>query len=344
MIDLRNPPSAISRAAPVRADRRLAVRGIGATAIAMAAGSWTKAARSNLPWPQKPVRIMVQFGAGSASDLHARMVAEDLQSFFKQSFVVENKPGGSGTIAASYVAKSAPDGHTLLLTSNTANSINPFIFKKLPYDPIKDFTPIARLSYMPFVVLVSAGSPVTNMKELAAYGRANKIAYGYANATGQVAASTIAAQAGFEASAVPYKGTPAAMSDLIGGQFAFMIGDLGSAAGLIASNRVRPIAVITAKRSALAPSLPSVAESLPSSDFDLPTWLGVLGPAGLPASVVQALNARITSMLMRKEVAAKLASIGAEPAPASPAEFEAYMREQLDVWRVKVRDAGITPE
>lgn len=170
------------------------------------------------------------------------------------------------------------------------------------------------------------------------------MSYGYANATGQVGASTLATIAKFDAGAVPYKGTPAAMTDLIGGHVAFMIGDLGSAASLIANQRVRPLAVITARRSVLAPSLPSVAEALPAPDFDLPTWLGVLGPAGMPAPVVQTLNQRINALIERKGTAERLAAIGAEPAPATPAELDAYMRQQLEVWRVKVRDAGITPQ
>lgn len=326
-----------------RPSRRVLLQRGGALAAALALARWPQPAFASDPWPRKPVRIVVQFGPGSASDLHARLVAEDLQAAFNQPFIVDNRPGASGILAAEYVAKATPDGYTLLLTTNTASSINPFIFKKLPYDPIKDFTPVARLSFMPFIVLVSAELPVKNVRELVTYAKRTNISYGYANATGQVAASTLANLGHFEASAVPYKSTPAAMTDLIGGHIAFMIGDLGSASSLIASNRVRPIAVITSKRSTLAPALPTVSESL-SVDFDLPSWLGIMGPAGMPASIVQALNTRITSLLGRKGTAEKLAAAGAEPAPATPTELAAYMKQQLEVWRIKVRDAGIQPQ
>ena len=188
---------------PPAINRRALLAGTAA-AVAGALGSWADPLHAATPWPQKPVRIVVQFGPGSASDLHARLVAEDLQGAFKQPFIVENKPGASGMLAAEFVARAPPDGHTLLLTTNTASSINPFIFKKVPYDPIKDFTPVARLSFMPFIVLVSVESPVKNVQDLVAYAKKNKIAYGYANATDQVAGATLAAQGGFEANAVPY--------------------------------------------------------------------------------------------------------------------------------------------
>lgn len=297
-------------------------------------------------WPSKPVRIIVPLGAGSASDIHARMVAEELQTVYKQPFIVENKPGASGFLGAEFVARAAPDGYTLLETSNTVSSINPFLFKKLPYHPTKDFTPIARLSFMPFVFLVNTELPVKNVQDLIAYAKAAKkhISYGYANATGQVAGAALVSKSGIDCVTVPYKGTPAAMSDLMGGQITFMTGDLASAKSLIEAKKVRPIAVFTKQRSALAPELPSVAESIGAADFDLPTWLGVLGPAGIPAPIVQSLNTRINVFLGRKEIAERLAALGAEVAPATPQELGSFMEQQLEVWKVKVRDAGITPE
>ena len=297
-------------------------------------------------WPVRPVRIVTAFGAGSASDIVARMIAEDLQATFKQPFVVDNKPGASGILAAEMVAKSPADGYTLFLTTNTANSVNPYLFKKLPYDPIKDFTPIARVCYFPFVLAVNAALPVKSVAELLAFGRSaqNKLSYAYGNSTGQVAGAAFSSLTRLDAAAVPYKSTPQALTDLIGGQVTFMFVDLASSRPHVASGRVRVIAVTSEQPSAMAPDLPTVAAAAQLPGFDLSAWVGVIGPAGMPRAIVDRLSTRIASMLARKEVVDKLASLGAEAAPGSAAELDTYMRRQLDVWGRKVKDAGIQPE
>ena len=297
-------------------------------------------------WPSKPVRIVTAFGPGSASDIVARMIAEELQGHFKQPFVVDNKPGASGILAADHVAKSAPDGHTLFLTTNTANSVNPYLFKKLPYDPIKDFSAIARVCYFPFVLAVNSSLPVKSVAELIAYGKAggNKMSYAYGNSTGQVAGAAFTSLTKLDATAVPYKSTPQALTDLIGGQVAFMFVDLASSRPHTASGRVRTLAVSTEQRTAILPDLPTLASAAQLPGFDLAAWVGVIGPAGMPPAIVQRVSAQITAMLGRKEVADKLVALGAEVAPAGAAELEAYMKRQLEVWGTKVRDAGIQPE
>ena len=297
-------------------------------------------------WPSRPVRIVVPFGAGSASDIHARMIAEELQSVYKQPFIVDNKPGANSILGAEFVAKAAPDGYTLLETTSTVHSINPATLKNLPYHPTRDFTPIARLSSMPFVFLVRSDLPVKNMQELVAYASAGnrKTSHGYGNATGRVAGAALVAKTGIDCVSVAYRGTPAALSDLLAGQITFMTGDLASAKAFIESQKVRPIAVLNGRRSSLEPGLPTVAESLSAPEFDLPTWLGIVGPAGMQPSIVQSLNERINAFLTRKEVSAKLASLGAEIEPATPQEFERFMAQQLVDWRVRVRNVGIEPE
>ncbi len=171
-------------------------------------------------WPAKPVRMVTAFGPGSASDIVARMVAGELQTLLGQPFIVDNKPGASGIIAAEMVAKSPADGYTLFLTTNTVHSSNPHLFKKLPYDPIKDFTPIARVCYFPFVLAVNASLPVHTPRELIAYARNAKqpISYGYGNSTGQVASAAFSSLTQINATAVPYKSSPQVLTDLIGGQ------------------------------------------------------------------------------------------------------------------------------
>ena len=306
----------------------------------------TCAASQAQSWPTKPVRIVTAFGAGSASDIVSRMLATELQATYNQPFIVENKPGASGIIAAEAVARSAPDGYTLFLTTNTAHSSNPHLFKKIPYDPITDFTPIARVCYFPFVLAVNANLPVNTPRELIDYAKNNKqvISYGYGNSTGQVAAAAFSSLTKINATAVPYKSSPQVMTDLIGGQITFLFGDLASSSVHIKSGRIRAIAVSTERRSALAPDLATVASAANLPGFDLAAWVGVVGPAQLPADITQKLSTEINRILARKDIVDKLNAMGAEPAPAQAAEFGEYMKQQLSVWGQKVKDAGIQPE
>ncbi len=306
----------------------------------------TCAASQAQTWPAKPVRIVTAFGAGSASDIVSRMLATELQATYNQPFIVENKPGASGIIAADAVARSAPDGYTLFLTTNTAHSSNPHLFKKIPYDPINDFTPIARVCYFPFVLAVNASLPVHTPRELIDYAQNSKqvISYGYGNSTGQVAAAAFSTLTKINATAVPYKSSPQVMTDLIGGQITFLFGDLASSAVHIKSGRIRAIAVTTERRSALAPDLPSVAAAANLPGFDLTAWVGVVGPAQLPADITQKLSTEINRILARKDILDRLKAMGAEPAPALASEFGDYMKQQLSVWGQKVKDSGIQPE
>ena len=297
-------------------------------------------------WPARPVRIVTAFGAGSASDVVARMLAEELQTAFKQPFLVENKPGASGIIAAEMVAKSPPDGYTLFLTTNTAHSANPHLFKKLPYDPIADYTPIARICTFPFVLAINASLPAKNVTELIAYSRAspNKVSYGFGNSTGQVAGAAFNSLTRLNAVAVPYKSTPQALTDLIGGQIAFLFVDLASSQPHLKSGRLRAIAVTSEQRTTLAPELPTVAASASQPGFDLAAWVGVIAPAGLAPDITSRLSAEITRVLGRKDIVDRLNSLGADVAPGNSAELGAYMKQQLEVWGRKVRDAGLQPE
>ena len=297
-------------------------------------------------WPARPVRIVTAFGAGSASDVVARMLAEELQSAFRQPFLVENKPGASGIIAAEMVAKSPPDGYTLFLTTNTAHSANPHLFKKLPYDPITDFTPVARICTFPFVLAINANLPAKNVAEFLAYSRGGqaRVSYGFGNSTGQVAGAAFNSLTRLNAVAVPYKSTPQALTDLIGGQIAFLFVDLASSQPHLKSGRLRAIAVTSEQRTSLAPELPTVAASASLPGFDLAAWVGVIAPAGLAPDIANRLSAEITRVLGRKDIVDRLNSLGADVAPGNAAELGAYMKQQLEVWGRKVRDAGLLPE
>jgi len=324
---------------------RIFKRSLGMLAV-LACGAASLSAHAATDWPNKPVRVVTAFGPGTASDMVARMIAEDLQTAFKQPFIVENKPGASGIIAASMVAEAAPDGYTLFLTTNTANSANPYLFKKLPYDPIKSFTPIARVCNFPFVLAVEANLPVNSVAELIEYSKKapNGLSYAYGNSTGQVAGAAFKSLANVNATAIPYKSTPQAMTDLIGGQVAFMFVDLASSQPNMKAGRLRTLAVSTEKRSRLAPELPSIAEAVNLPGFDLAAWVGVMGPAGMAPEITEKISTQINAMLARPEVVKRFTDMGAEVSPAPAAEFAKYLEHQLTVWETKVREAGIQPE
>ena len=297
-------------------------------------------------WPSKPVRIVTAFAAGSASDIVARLLAQQLQTEYGQPFVVENKPGASGFIAAEYVAKAPADGYTLFLSTNTAHSGNPHLFKKLPYDPLKDFTPIARICNFLFILAVSAEQRVNSVAELIAFAKANptKVSFAYGNSTGQIAGAAFNNLAGLNAIAIPYKSTPQALTALAGGEVTYLFVDLASSQALIKSGRLRALAVTTEQKSKLAPDLPTIAASANLPGFDLAAWVGILAPAGLPADITNKLSASINRIVSSKEVADKLTSMGADVSPGTAAELGAYMNQQYVVWRDKIKAAGIQAE
>jgi tripartite-type tricarboxylate transporter receptor subunit TctC len=321
-------------------DRRFALGALLAAALAAATPAYAA------PWPERPVKIITAFAAGSASDIVARLLAQHLQAEFGQPFVVDNKPGASGIIAAEFVAKAPPDGYTLLLTTNTVNSGNPHLFKKLPYDALKDFTPIARVCNFLFVLAVPGDSPFKTVADLKAFATANpgKLTYGYGNSTGQIAGAAFSTLAGLHATAVPYKSTPQALTAVGGGEVNFLFVDLASSHALIKSGRVRALAVTTPQRSPLAPELPPLGTSANLPGFDLAAWVGVIGPAGMPVDVTQRLSTSINALLKRKDVSERLTGLGADVFPGTASELQAYMVEQYNSWRDKVKAAGIQPE
>lgn len=297
-------------------------------------------------WPAKPVKIVTAFAAGSASDIIARMLAQELQAEYNQPFVVDNKPGASGFIAAEFLTKSAPDGYTLMLTTNTVNSANPHLFKKLPYDPIKDFTPIARICNATFVLAVAAENPAKSVAELISAARANlgKTNFAYGNSTGQIAGAAFNNLVGLGATAVPYKSTPQALTALVAGEVTFLFVDLASSQALLKGGRIRALAVTTEARSSLAPDVPPLATSANLPGFDLAAWVGIVGPAAMPADIVNRLSASINRILARKEVTERLTALGTDVSPGTSVELQAYMAQQLVSWRDKIKAAGIQPE
>lgn len=297
-------------------------------------------------YPNRPVRVLVGFAAGSGTDILARIVADELQTALKQPFVVENRPGASAQIAANTVAKAAPDGYTLFFTTNSALSVNPHVFKNLPYDPIADFTPIGGVGSFPWILAVGADVPVRTPRELVDYARANKgkVNFAYGTNAVRVPAEAINKLEKLEATGVPYKSSPDAMTDIIGGRVQFLVVDLAAAQTHLKSGRLRALAVTMNRRTSLAPQLPTIEESLGLTDFDLSAWAGLFGPANMPRSVVERLSGTLLELLARPEVAARIVNAGAEPRPSDSAALGALIKRELEAWGRKVALAGIQPE
>jgi tripartite-type tricarboxylate transporter receptor subunit TctC len=298
------------------------------------------------PYPSKPVRIVIGFGPGSGTDIVARMLAEELQKALGQPFIVENKPGAAAQIAANQVKAAPPDGYTLLLTSNTTHSVNPHIFKKLQYDPIADFTPIGGVGFFPFILAVDAKVPVKTPQEFVTWAKANKgnVFYAYGTPTVQIPAEAINRIEKLDATGVPYKSSPDAMTDVIGGRAQFIVVDLASSQPHLKSGRLRALATTSSKRTSLAPDLPTVEETLKIKDFDLAAWTGLFGPANLPKEVVDALSGAMQKILTRSDIRERMLGSFIEPTPSDPAAFAAMVKRQLEVWGEKVKVAGIQPE
>ena len=297
-------------------------------------------------YPTRPVKIVVPFAAGSGSDVYARLIAEDFQAAFKQAFIVENRAGASAQIGTTQVARAAPDGYTLLMATNTGHSANPALFKTLPYDPLKDFTAIGRILYMPYLLVVPKGSPYTSVARLVERSRAapNSLNYGYGNSSGQVASAEFTHLTQIQSTAVAYKSLPPALSDLIGGQLDYLFVDVGTAQQHLQSGRIKALGFSLARRSAQLPDVPAIAETPGLVAFELMSWVGLVGPAGMPADVVEQLNAQLRRTLTKPEVRDKLVALGAEVVSSTPAELDAFIRQQLQSWGTKIRNAGIAPE
>ena len=296
-------------------------------------------------YPSNPITLVVPFAAGSGTDAVARVIAQKLAERLRQTVVVDNKPGASAQIGAVFVARAKPDGYTLLMTTNTSHSANPSLFQNLKYDPIKDFTPIVRTGELPFALVVANNLPIQSMKELIDYAKANpgKLSYATPNSTSLVASETIKQMAGISMTGVPYKSSPQAMTDVVGAQIELYVTDFGSGLAMIKADKVRVLAVTPANGSKILPNVPAVAQTLPG--FDLTSWNGIFGPAGLPKPIVDRINTEVIAILAEKEVQDRLAIVGFEVRPsASPEMFTKYVADQLALWTRLIKQAGIKPE
>ena len=296
-------------------------------------------------YPARQVTIVVPFGPGSATDSTARVIAQNLQESLGQPFVIENKAGGGGLIAASSVARAAPDGYTLLVTTNTTHSAAQGLFKNVPYDPIKDFTPVARIGSFPTFIAVNIDLPVGTIGELVAYAKQNpgKLVYGHGNSTGQIVGEALKHRTGANIVRVSYRSNPPAVTDLIGGHIGMMVPDFGLGLPQVRAQKIRALAVPTRERNSQLPDIPTLNETV-IPGFDLLSWVGLFAPANTPPQVVDLLARELQKMLARPELKARFIDAGAETFWSGPKEFDAYVRSELIKWTTVIKEAGIEPE
>ena len=295
-------------------------------------------------WPEKPVRMVVPFPAGSATDTVARTVGQQLQAALGQPFVVENKPGAGGNIAGAEVVRSAPDGYTLLFSSNSAVASNVALLKSVPYDPLKDFTPVAGVGQNMLVLMVKPGFPARTLAEFVAHAktRPGQLNGGYGSSSSQVSIAMLNKLAGIDTAMVPYKGIPLAMTDVVGGTLDFTFVDLGNALAQARGGRLQAIAVTSEKRNALSPDWPAIAETVPG--FDITAWFAVVGPANLPRPVVDKLHGAITAILEKPDAKERFASIGVAPMPMAPDRLKSFIASEIAKWQRLVKEANVQPE
>ncbi len=329
--------------------RQRLLRLLGAGAKAISAGVLTLAfaahgARADT-YPSRPITIVTPFAAGSVTDATARVMAKYLSEALKQTVIVQNKAGAGGMIAAEAVARAAPDGYTLLLTTNSTHSAAPGLFKHVPYDPIKDFTPIARIGSFPSVITANNQAPFKTIQELVAYAKANpnKVSYGYGNSTGEVTGETLKHRTGIQMVRVPYRSVPPGIVDLVAGQIQVLVPDMNTALPQIKADRMRPLAVLTAKRSALLPDVPTLSETV-MPGFDLLAWAGIFGPANLPADVVNKIAPQIHAALQTTEIKERFAKSGIEIYWSGPPAFKVFVADELKKWTGMIKESGIEPQ
>ena len=322
------------------AGRRLA---IGAVVATCALGSLPTFAQGT--YPNRPIRMIVSVGAGGATDALARRLADRMSKSMNTPIVVENQPAGSGVIAATTVAKAAPDGYTLLIGTNTTHAGNASFLKSIPYDPINDFEPISRLGIAALVLGVNNSVPVNNVPEFIAYAKANpgKLAFGAGTGSARLASEMLKAKAGIDMLSIPYKSNAPALTDLRGGQIQVLMGDIALMLPHIRSGAVKGFAVSSARRSATMPELPTLSEA-GVAGYELVGFIAAFAPAKTPQPIVQRLNEEIGRILRDKEFVDNLTAAGVDAAPTSPEQLREWVISETNKWRELSRAAGIVPE
>jgi tripartite-type tricarboxylate transporter receptor subunit TctC len=294
-------------------------------------------------YPTKPIRLVVPFPPGGSLDVVARAIGQKLSEAWGQPVVIDNRPGAGGNIGADLVAKSAPDGYTILEGALSTHAVNVSLYSKMPYDPVRDFAPITLVAVTPNVLVVNPSVPVNSVKELIAYAKANpgKLSFGSGSngSAGHLAGELFKIEAGVDMVHVPYKGGAPAMQDLLAGQTQLMFDNLANSMQQVRAGKLKALAVTTAQRSTLVPELPTLSEAgLPG--FDISTWWGFMAPAGTPKEIIAKWNAEVTRILETPEMKAFFAQQGAEARPTSPEAFGEMIRGEITKYAKIVKASG----
>jgi tripartite-type tricarboxylate transporter receptor subunit TctC len=294
-------------------------------------------------YPNKPIRFIAAFPPGSASEILGRVIGQKLQEAWGQPVVVETRPGAGGTIAADLVAKSAPDGYTLLVGSSAETTVGVSLYPKLPYDPVKDLAPVIAIGPVPNVLVVNPAVPAASVKELVALAksRPGQLNFGSSGngTTSHLAGEMLKLQAGIDIVHIPYRGSPPALTDLLGGRTTMMFGPLTTALPHVRAGKLRALAVATAKRFPTTPEIPTMMES-GYPDFEASLWFGFLAPGATPKDIVVKLNAEIGKILQLPDVRDTLIKQGAEPVGGTPEEYGALIRKDIAKWAKVVKESG----
>jgi len=303
-------------------------------------------AQTTESFPTRAIKMVVPFGPGSGTDTVARVVAQQMQTYLGQPVTVENRAGANGFIGAEAVARSAPDGYTVFVTSASIHSLNPSLFKTLPYDTERDFAHVGGIMEAYYTLLVGETLPVNSVQELITWLKANPVSasYGWGATVGQIAGATFLKQTNTSATGVPYKSSPQAVTDLIGGQIKFMFNDVTTSKAHLGKQRLKALAVTSPERVIGLEEVPTMAQA-GVADFEMTTWVGMLVPKNTPTTIINTLSAALLKAVALPEVAAKMqACCSARMLIKTPEAFAQYMRDDQKQWAKKISEAGVKPE
>jgi tripartite-type tricarboxylate transporter receptor subunit TctC len=307
---------------------------VGASALAQTADNY----------PNRSITMVVAFPAAGTTDILARLISQKLTEKFKQTVVVENRPGAGGNIGTAYVAKAAPDGYTIMMGTIGTQSINPGLYKKMPYDAAKDFVPITRAAMVPNLLVVNKDAPFNTLPEMMAYERANpgKLTYGSSGngTTLHLSGELFNLMAGSKITHIPYKGSTPAVADLMGGQISMIFDNMPSVIQQVKSGRLKALAVTSAKRNPQLPEIPTIQE-MGVAGYEVWSWFGLLAPAATPKPIVDKLNTSIVDIMKQPDVQAKIIELGAVPVPETSAEFGAFIAAETLKWAKVIKEANI---
>lgn len=318
---------------------------IGATSLAVVlSAAISSSGALAQPYPNKPIKFIVPFPAGSATDVLGRILAEGMAKELGQNIVVENKAGAQGTIGAAEVKNAAPDGYTLLVTTSTTQAAVTSLLKRVPYDPVKDFTPIGKIATTPFVLITNDRIPANNLREFIAYVKANpgKVRFGQGSSGSWVSGSLFASMIGGDMQMVPYKGIPPAITDMLGGSIEVVFADLGNAQAQIKGGKVKAFGVTSVRRAPQLPDLPAIGELVPG--YELVPWFGLVGPADLPKDVAAKLEGVLRKVLAQPDIKTRMNNAGLDIDSTDAAGLAKLIDSEIKRWAQLTKAANIQPE